>query len=143
MTSMQTAQDISIDLLERTGAGLMSGDVSGFLSCFHVPCFVETFDGKRLLNSKLDIEDVYNSVRDYYRAHNVTDLIRECISAEFKTHETIYNTHITRLMRDDEVLFRRPFPVFSILRLLDDGWKITYSQYAIEDAPKHNKALSG
>lgn len=143
MEPLLSAQDISEDLLERTGAGLMTGDFPSFLRCFHVPCFVETFQGKRFLNSRHDIQNVFDNVRDYYRAHGVTELVRECISAEYKALDTIYNTHITRLLKQNEVAFRRPFPVFSILRKFDDGWKVTYSQYAIDDAPKHNKALSG
>lgn len=143
MEPLFSAKDVSDDLLERTGAGLMTGDFSSFVSCFNVPCFVETFEGKRFLNSKCDIRTVFDNVRNYYKAQGVTDLVRECISAEYKALDTIYNTHITRLLKHNDVLFRRPFPVFSILRKFEDGWKVTYSQYAIDDAPKHNKALSG
>jgi hypothetical protein len=138
-----SAHDIANELLERTGAGLMTGDFGSFVGCFHVPCVIETLEGKRFLNSKCDVRTVYDNVRTYYRAQSVTSLLRECISAEFKACDTIHTTSITRLLRENEALFRRPFPISSVLRKFDDGWKITYSQYAIEDAPKHNKALSG
>jgi len=121
----------------------LNGNFEAFSVCFHVPSFVETFEGKRYLRTENDVKTVFDAVREYYRTQAVTNVVRECISAEFHNPETIHNSHITRLLRDGEELFRRPFPVYSILRKFGDNWKVTYSQYAIDDAPKHTKALSG
>lgn len=143
MNNDRKAQEISVDVLNRSGTSLMDGDFDAFSVCFHTPSYVETFEGMRLLRTQADLRNVYDNVRKYYQDAGVTKIIRECISARFEDENTISNMHITRLYRDTGTLDRRPFPVSSTLVRVGAMWKVNRAQYAIDDAPHHNQALSG
>ncbi len=121
----------------------MAGDFDAFSDCFHLPSHVETFEGMRFLHTEADMKDVFDSVREYYQKIGVTKIVRQCVSARFEDDATITNMHITHLYRESGSLDRRPFPVTSTLIDVGGVWKVIRAQYAIDDAPNHNQALSG
>ena len=132
---------IADDLLEKTGAAIMEGDFKEFSKYFHLPQHLETFDGRSLLRTKMDLRTVFDAVRTYYQVKGVTRIVRRCISAAYKDAMTVTSTHETRLLNGAQFV-QKPFPTLSTIAFIDDVWKITSSSYAIDDAPEHNKALN-
>ena len=136
------AEEIAEDLLYRTGKPISCGDYHGIEECFILPQTVETLEGMRVLRGKADLWAIFETVRNYYREHGVVNCARTILDAKFRTDRLIDSIHVTRLMRAGGELFRAPFPVYSTLRLDDDGkWRIKQSNYAILDSRAHSKAL--
>ncbi len=135
------AEDIAEDLLYRTGKSLQNGDFEAFFECFEIPQVMETLEGEILMRTKEDVRATYDSVRAYFDDNNVKDVVRTVVSAEFLDDETIGTTHVSRLMQANGQLFRNPYPVYSILKHIDDAWKIMTNTYAILDGREHNLAL--
>lgn len=143
MTQDRLADEIAEDLLYRTGKA-MSADVFDWVcECFDLPQIVETLDGKSLIETEDDLLRIFRNLRQYYAKHNVTDVARTVVTAEFIDAETIGMTHAAQLMRPGGEVFRAPYPVYSILRKFGEVWKIAGCSYAILDAPEHNRALIG
>lgn len=137
-----TAKDVSENLLDRTGKALMSGDFDLFASCFVLPHVIETFQGRRTVETVDDLKKVFDGVTAYFRQKNVTELARHCVEAEFRDDDTIVATHMSRVVSGAR-LVQKPYPVLSVLRKIGENWIISDSMYAIEDQPAHAKALSG
>jgi hypothetical protein len=132
---------IAEDLLERTGAAMMAGDFDQFAKYFHLPQQVETFETVSLLETEMDLRTVFDAVRTYYQMKGVTRMVRRCVSAAFNDAMTVASTHETRLLHGSQFV-QKPFPAFSTIAFVNDGWKVTSCSYAIDDAPEHNRALS-
>lgn len=141
MPSDATAEDIADDLLFRTGRAFDFDDPVDVSDCFILPQYVETQLGSRLIESEEEVRNSFASVRKYYLDNDVADVVRTVVSAEFLDPDTIGSTHVSRLLRPGGVLFRAPFPTYSIIRRTKKGWKIASCSYAILDAPDHNRAL--
>lgn len=139
---LETARDVSEYLLDRTGRALETGDFDTFKTCFILPQEVDTFEGTQRLETEADIERTFNQVREHYRSLGTTQIERHCVSAVFKGPDCVEATHVTRVVAQDRIL-QNPFYVFSVLKRTEGGWKIAFSQYAIDDAPNHNAALLG
>lgn len=138
-----TAKDVSEYLLDRTGTALMTGDFGLFATCFHLPQQMETFDSCRDVRTLDDLKLVFDGVTAYFRQKNVTQLARHCVEAAYRDTDTIVSTHMSRVV-SGSALVQKPYPVMSLLRRDGDGlWKVSDSMYAIEDEPRHAKALSG
>lgn len=135
------AEEIADDLLYRTGQGLKNGNFEEFYECFEIPQVMETLEGEILMRTEDDVRASFESVRAYFKDNDVKDVVRTVVSAEFLDEETIGATHVSRLMQTGGKLFRNPYPVYSIIKHLDGGWKIMTNTYAILDGREHNLAL--
>ena len=136
----ETAREVSEHLLERTGQAMISGDKNAFLSCFSLPQEIQTFEGSRLITTEADLLQVFRAVRTHYEKIGITEMVRHCVEAAFSDPHTVIATHETRLVRGN-VITQKPFPVLSVLRFDQSGWRIASSSYAIEDRNDHNAAL--
>lgn len=105
-----------------------------------LPQFFETFEGKVYCDTTAHLDAIFYSVVDHMRKQNVTDLVRHCIAAEYRSPDIIEATHEARLLSGARVI-QPAYPVFSILNRIGGLWKISYSMYAITDAPAHSRAL--
>lgn len=143
MPSKLSAQTIANDLLTQTGNAMQSGDFDAFSACFSRPLVVETFEGKRLLQTQKDVEHVFQAVRDFRAAHAIVDVVRENVAAEFMDFETIAATHVSRMLQAGDILFGRPYPAYSVIKNFGGNWRIHYCQYAVDDPTQLNRALSG
>lgn len=137
-----TAKDVAEHMLDVTGEAYRTGNPEMFSNCFSVPQYIDTFEGRRHLATKSDVTDVFQAMHRYMNSIGVTDLVRHCKSAVYFDQNTVHHTHETRLIKDN-ILLQDPFTAFSTLKRFPDGWKITFSQYAITDAPAINEVLSG
>ena len=138
-----SAQRIANDLLSRTGAAMDSGDFEAFCACFSRPVIIETFEGKRLLQTRDDIEAVFAAVRNFRAAHAIVDVVRENVAAEYVDFQTIAATHVSRMLQAGDVLFGKPYPAYSVIKSANGVWRIHFCQYALEDATQLNRALNG
>lgn len=139
-TDLKSAHDVSEYLLEKTGRALMTRDAPLFRSCMSLPQYIETFEGRVLCETPQYLDQIFYSVVDYLRKGGVTELVRHCVAAEFRDPNTVEATHEARLLAGTQVI-QPAYPVFSVLKRFEDGWKITYSMYAIADAPGHSEAM--
>ena len=138
----KSAREIAEDLLERSGKGLMTGDFAVFADCFALPTEMETFDGRRLIETRAELEAIFNDVRAYFSSTGMTQMERHIVDAEFRNPTSIFSTHQSRVVSDGE-LVQQPFDVLSVIALIDGQWRIRHSQYAITDSNDHKAALIG
>lgn len=120
----------------------MSGSFDAFAQCFALPHRVETFEGINILNSLDDIEAVFIGVRRHLVGKSVTEVVRNCLSAEFDGADRVKFSHETRMMNGMR-LVQESFPCLSIVERIDGRWLLTSSSYAIVNAPQHVSALMG
>lgn len=137
-----TAEDIAEYFLDRTGTALMTGDFDLFASCFLLPQKMETFQGRRDIETLSDLREVFDGVTLHFKRKNATQLERHCIEARFRDPDTVVSTHMSRLVSGSS-LVQKPYPVMSVLKRVDGIWQISDSMYAIEDEESHARALSG
>ncbi len=141
LSSADGSRQVAEELLQRTGEALDSGDFELFCSAFAFPNIIETFDGRRVIETKETLRDVFERTREELEHASVTDVIRHCVEVKFLDEDTIYSTHETRLMQEN-VLIQDPFPVFSVIRRTPEGWKGVYSSYALPDVSSFNPIFS-
>ena len=139
----KSARDIAEDLLERSGKGLLTADFALFADCFALPTEMETFDGRRIIETRAELQAVFDDVRAYYVTAGMTQMERHIVDAEFRNPTSIFSTHQSRLVADDGELVQQPFDVLSVIALIDERWRIRHSQYAITDSNDHKAALIG
>ncbi|MEQ6248775.1 hypothetical protein ABMC89_07790 [Sulfitobacter sp. HNIBRBA3233] len=137
---METAKDVSQRLLEITGTALLSGDFDRFMSCFHLPHCIETSDRKAVLETRDQMRAVFDRVVCDYRRKGVTDLVRVCDVAEFRGSDRIEATHTTHMMAGNYRV-QDPFPAFCVIARVDGDWKLSASQYAVDNNTTVGRAL--
>ena len=136
------AREVAEDLLDRSGRGLTSGDFDLFADCFTLPKEMETFDGRRVIETRAELEAVFNDVRAYYQKIGMTRVDRHIVDAEYRNPTCIVSTHQTHVFSGEE-LVQQPFDVLSVLAEKNGVWRVRHSEYAITDSTEHNAALVG
>jgi hypothetical protein len=134
------AKVISEKLLEITGKALLSGDFPAFAECVHLPHFIASSEDKTVLETTEDLHRIFKLVTLDYAVKRVTDLVRFCEIAEYKSPTRIDAVHITHAMAGNERVVE-PFPTFSELKLTDGRWQIASSQYAVDSQTTVGYAL--
>lgn len=135
------ALDIVEELVTATGTALMKDDFPSFRDRFAFPHVVITFSGERIVETEDQLRDTFDKVQTHYRLSGVERMERTVLHGEFQDVETILCAHETRLFRQDK-LVQKPISVSSHLELLDGAWKITHTDYIIEDSLRYNRALT-
>ncbi|MFK7754535.1 MAG: hypothetical protein AB8B51_18550 [Sedimentitalea sp.] len=140
-TEQEPAKHVSERLLKITGDALMSNDVKSFASVFSLPHSITTFEAVTVLRTLDDVKKMYYNVQRHYHSIGVTDLVRYCVAAAYKSADQIEATHVAHLMQGAHRL-AEPATVFSTLERIDGEWMITSSQYAIDNARGHSSAMT-
>lgn len=136
------ARAIGEDMLARTGQALLDGDWRAHVACFTIPHWLEGFDGHREIDSVAGLRALFLAASSYYRDHNVTDIHRNVVAAEFVAADVVHFTHETRLLANT-LLVKPVHSVFSEMVLGDDGvWRCRRCRYAITGAPRLERALA-
>jgi hypothetical protein len=135
-----TAREVSEFLLDVTGRGLLQRDFELFASAFHLPHPVSTMDDRFVLQTRDDLRRAFDSTCDHHKDAGVTDMVRYCEAAAFKSPTCVEATHVAQLMRGSEPL-QDPYPVFSVLQKIEGAWKIMSSDYAMDSTTGRAKAL--
>ncbi|MEJ8561309.1 hypothetical protein QTO30_08800 [Yoonia sp. GPGPB17] len=133
------ASDIAQALLEVTGNALMTGDFEAFKSAFHVPQKMATLAGPIHMETVEDMERAFREMCQHFKVIGLTEMIRTCVAAEYKSPALVESTHVAELLRNGKRL-NEPYPVFSTLQKIDGVWKVTGSEYALD--PMNGQALA-
>ncbi|MEL6689195.1 MAG: hypothetical protein AAFP28_02645 [Pseudomonadota bacterium] len=128
-------------MLDKTGEALLSRRFEDFSDSFTIPTIVETFEGRRSLDSLDELRDAFNGVCTHYQLLRATDLVRHIVAAQFDGEDTIRSTHECRVLSGTQ-LAQAPFAVYSKIIRQDTTWRIAESIYVLEGAPKYTRALS-
>ena len=137
-----TARGIAEDLLQRIGRALMDRNFGLFQSCFLLPQVMESFSGRREVETTDDLKAVFMGVCAHLDNLDVKTPQRRCIVAEFQDTETAHSTDESRLISGSE-LVQRAYRVFSILRHVDGTWFVWHSKYAVADLLEHAIVFGG
>ncbi|MCK0095546.1 hypothetical protein MWU60_08175 [Yoonia sp. F2084L] len=135
------AKDIAEALLETTGNALMSGDFDAFAAVFHAPQVMATMAGPVHMETVDDMRRAFDGMHEHLTAMGVTHMYRTVVAAEFKAPSMIESTHVTELLQDGKRL-NEPYPVFSVLKMIDGNWKVTGGEYALEASNGQALAIS-
>lgn len=127
-------------LLEITGAALLENDFDSFSNCFHVPHFIATAEHKTVLRTRQELRDIFDKAVAGYSHQQITNLVRFCEVAEYRSDTRIEAMHITHLMSGNQRV-ADPFPSFSVLEFIDGRWQLTSSQYAVEKTTPFGSAI--
>ena len=128
-------------MLDKTGDAILSRRFDDFFDSFTIPTIVETFEGRRSLDSIEMLKDAFEGVCTHYQALGATDLVRHIVAAQFDGEDTIRLTHECRVLSGTQ-LAQAPFAVYSKIIRQDTTWRIAESIYILEGAPKYIRALS-
>lgn len=134
------AREIAQQLLDQTADALLSGDFDRFLPCFKVPHYVETIQGKQTIETVDAFQTLFQRVSRSYEDLQVTDLVRICDIAEFRSPTRIEATHTTHIMAGNQPVME-PYPCFAMIELIDDRWLVASSQYAVDKSTSHGRAF--
>lgn len=119
----------------------MNGDFASFAACFKLPQTITTPQGLRVLSTFEDLKVLFDEVRGFFASQDVKMITRSCVKADFCGEATILSVHESLLV-GKQGLQRPPYQVFSVLERQAEGWKITFSDYALGDSLEHCRALS-
>lgn len=137
-----SAHKLAEEYLNTTGSCFQTGDFDTFANHFHLPQEVETQKGQRQINTRDELKEVFQSVRDLFSETGITELVRVCLAAEYINEDTIVTTHESRMLAGT-TLKKSPYPVISILRRIDGKWQFVHSNYAVAGDPELNTVLMG
>ena len=124
------AENLLVDLLNRTGTSLINGGFEGFASCFHLPQTLATADGLRRITTRAELEQFFYELRGYYHEVGVKMLTRQPLTAQFVNEQTIVTVHKSFVI-GKEGLMRDPFEVMTILQRKGDSWGASFSDSAL------------
>jgi len=141
MTDLESAYDIADHLLSVTGAAIMTRDFLRFAPYFAVPMVTESFQGQRNVRTREELRAVFEAAADFYALHNVTDLVRRVVSAEFATPDIIHTVHEARLL-SRQIMLDQQTSCFSRIRRFDGVWRIDLTRYANVNAPRLDAIFS-
>ena len=134
------ASAIAEDLLQTSGAALISGDFQTFLMFFQLPAAFETEAGRRDMETEAEMRDAFDAVHMYFMRNGISDYVRRCIVAEYRGPNEIITSHESRLM-NGTTLLADSFPAISTLRRVDGVWKVVETRYTVIDQPWLQQAL--
>lgn len=136
------ARDITTEFLDRSGLAFVNGDFEAFRECIALPYELETFQGKRTVDSEDELKSVFDAILMHHRKTGVTQMARNVLEAVHRDENTILATFETRLL-NGTILTQAPYPVFAIIIHDGESWKTNCMTFAIEDSPDHNSLLMG
>lgn len=126
------AKEIYQDLLDDISASYVDNDFAAFATYLNVPHSTQTFKKSYEINTIDDLRALFDGMCKRFEGFGVTNYIRVCVAAEFKSDTEIVGTHVTYVTRGGENL-QEPYPVLS--HLLFDGslWRVRQSENAVDD----------
>jgi len=136
-----SAKEICDRILQETGAALLAHDFPSFESLIHLPTTVETFEGRRVIETREELRRTFEDVCHHYDTVSATDLVRHVVAAEHVDEDTIRATVQCRVLCGTE-LRQAPYIIFSKYIRLGGEWRIAESTYVLDDAPIYTRALS-
>lgn len=128
-------------LLKLTGDAILKNDFEAFAMCFHLPHFIATAERHFTIETQEQFREMFDTVHHDYMRRQITDLVRICDVAEYRTPTRIEATHTTHMMSGNQRVVD-PFPSYSVLELIDGRWQATSTQYAVDKQVAVGRALN-
>ncbi|UWR23204.1 hypothetical protein [Sulfitobacter sp. S190] len=119
------------DLLDRIATSYSAGDFDAYARMIAVPHEVSSFGPIARIETRADLRRLFDDIVTFQNTKAVTDYIRTCLAARFVADDRIEGVHETRLLSGTQVI-EQPYPVRSILRLIDGNWMVCSSDNALE-----------
>lgn len=135
------AKEVSEEILEATGTAILCGDYATFKRYFRLPHFIATAETQRTIETEEEFQTLFAAVHEDYLRKQITDLVRICDVAEYRTPFRIEATHTTHMMAGDRRV-TDPFPSFSVIEFNDGRWQISSSQYAVDSKTTVGRAIT-
>jgi len=136
-----SAKAIAEQLLDVTGAALLSGNFQAFRPHFILPNTIETFETSWVLETEEDLRDHFEQVVAHLRKMNVTTLARRVLASEFRGNVRISSPPETRLMVG-HFQISDPYPALSVLIRQGQVWRVAEAKYAMTEKHAHAGAYS-
>ena len=124
------AKTIAQELLDETGAALLSGDFKRFAPHFFLPQVLSLEEEKVLVSTEEELRATFENRYAFFASMKIDVIHRYIDSAAYVSPTQIHSTHVSDLLSGANRL-RGPYPVFSILRLVEGKWVIEMSDYAV------------
>jgi len=118
----------------------MSGDFDAFAEVFHLPQTLGTIEGTLHINTRDDLRAVFDRVHQNFVNRGVTHLLRFCEAASFRSETQMEATHVSHFMVG-QLRINDPFPTFTTFEWIDNGWKITKTEYALDRSTPEGRAM--
>lgn len=133
---MEDALIIAQDFLDRQGEATMSGDIEATLGWCHIPCILESFQGRVVATTEAELRAICAMFIENLKAKRLTHMVRRCHEAMYNDADTICAAYETRYIRDGHQLAEEAYFGFVILRCIGKRWKISNIQFAVgTDSP--------
>lgn len=132
---------ICSQVLEATGSAVLHGAFEPFASHFNEPTIFETFEGRRVIETKDELRRTFEAAGAFYAGLGVTDLVRHVVAAAFSAPNTVHATIECRVLAGT-VLVLHPYSLHTVLEKVEDRWLISETIYIIEDAPRFTRLVS-
>jgi hypothetical protein len=126
------AIEIYQGLLDDISASYDSGDFAAYSTYINVPHSAKTVEKNYEIETGHDLRSIFDTMRAHSKALGITNYIRVCVSAEFKSEIEIFGTHITYVIRGGEKV-QEPYPVLSHVVFDGSYWRVRSSENAVED----------
>jgi len=136
----KSARELCETLLEESGNAILTGAFDAFAETVWVPFDIETYKGRSRLNTMEDMRALFDHLYAHQKKLRITDMVRNCVEAEFKDSGTLYATYETRLLCG-AALVQAPYPVFCIYKFNGARWQASSMTFAIDDSDEHNELL--
>ena len=130
-TSDARALEIYQQLLDRITLAYETSDFEDYARMLRVPHDVSSFGPDIRLETRDDLQRLFNNMCNKFREQGITNYIRTCLAATFDGPDAIIGAHETRLMSGTHVV-EQPYPVKSVLRKIDGNWMVCESDNAVD-----------
>lgn len=124
----EAANSVYQGLLEKLDSSLLENDFQKYLSCVALPHVVETLDGYFTIDTKEELEAIFDRTRRNLELGNVPGLTRHCLGAVFLDEQTITASHETRLI-SDQLIIQNSYRALSTLSFANCDWKIKATKF--------------
>lgn len=93
------------------------------------------------MSSVAQLRRIFETITGHYQSVGLTDMLHHIVNAEYLDEQTISSTHESRLLQGTNLL-QAPYPVHSIIKKTEAGWKVAKSSYAARDDTLAGRALN-
>lgn len=127
------ALEIVQDGLDRHARATLSGDIDAMMKYSDIPCAIETMAGKVVATNRAEMRTICEALVHSIKVRQLSDMVRRCLEAEFKSDETIWATYETRFLRNGVELAEDTYTSFMILKKRTDGWRFSSIQLLVNE----------
>jgi len=129
---------IAQDVLDRSGADVLAGDLDATIGWCAVPCIIETLENRVVAHSRAELQAICEGFIETLRSKHVTHMVRRCLDARFDGEADLSAVYETRYVDAGNALTEDPYTVFVRMTRneADGNWKIRRFQFAVTgDSP--------